>query len=83
MGGNIIAGNPYLSYSLDGGPRIPMKIELEKVTIENVTLMQRSISGSVVLPQLANGSHVIVLYADLGVESRKGKETVYFDIEVR
>jgi hypothetical protein len=80
VGGVIIAGNPYLAYSLDGAPRKPIPIQLKKPEGLNVT-MQRQMSGSVTLPPLANGAHVIVLFADLGVEGRKGKETVYFDVE--
>jgi hypothetical protein len=77
VGGVIIAGSPYLSYSLDGGPRIPITLEVKKVS---ESMMQRSMSGSIALPPLTNGSHVIVLFADLGVESRKGKQTIYFDV---
>ena len=76
----IAVGNPYLSYSLDGGPRQPIAIGLKKPEGLEVT-MQRQISGSVTLPPLTNGTHVIVLFADLGFDSRKAKETVYFEVE--
>jgi hypothetical protein len=75
VSGVIVAGSPSLSYSLDEGPRTPITLELKKLT-----MIQVSISGSVALPPLANGSHVIVLYGDLSIESRRGKVTVYFDI---
>lgn len=81
--GGVISGDsylPYLSYSLDGGPRIPVPITLTKP--EGLTLtFQRIISGSVVLLPLSNGIHILVLYGDLGFDSRKGKVTVYFDVE--
>jgi hypothetical protein len=80
--GIIIVGSPYLSYSLDGGPRQPIAIELKKPEGLEVTI-QRQIFGSVALPPLANGAHVIVLFADLGFDSRKSKETIYFDVEAR
>jgi hypothetical protein len=75
VSGVIVAGSPSLSYSLDEGPRTPITLELKKLT-----MIQVSISGSVALPPLANGSHVIVLYGDLSIESRRGKVMVYFDI---
>lgn len=78
--GNILVANPYMSYSLDGAPRKPIAIDVKKPAGLEVT-MQRQISGSVVLPPLANGAHVIVLFADLGLEGRKGKEMVYFKVE--
>ncbi len=78
VGGTIIAGNPYLSFSLDGGPRTPVPIEVKKVA---ESMMQRSISGSVALLTLSDGAHTLVLFADLGLDSRKGKETIYFDVE--
>lgn len=80
VSGGVIAGDPYLSYSLDGGPRVPVPITLTKPEGFGLTF-QQVISGSVVLPPLANGSHVIVLYGDLGFDSRKGKVTVYFEVQ--
>jgi hypothetical protein len=71
-----IAKDASLSYSLDGGPRIPIALELKQST-----KIQASISSSVALPPLANGSHIIVLYGDFPSVSKRGKVTVYFDIE--
>jgi len=75
-GGIVINVQPSLSYSIDGGPRTPITVELT-----NVTMAQKSISGSITLTQLANGSHVIVLYGDLGFDSRRGKITVCFEVQ--
>ena len=75
-GGIVIATNPSLSYSLDGSPRIPITLELTKVS-----MTQTSVSASASLPNLANGSHVIVVYGDLGFESRKARVTVNFEVK--
>jgi len=79
-GGIVISVQPQVSYSLDGGPRVPVPIELKKPEGLGLT-MQQSISGSVVLPPLSNGSHVVVLYGDLGFDSLRGKITVYFEVQ--
>ena len=82
--GGVISGDsylPYLSYSLNGGQRVLVPITLTKPEVLAFTF-QRVISGSIALPPLSNGSHVIVLYGDLGFDSRKGKVTVYFDVEL-
>lgn len=74
-GGLVITTNPSLSYSLDGGSRVPLTVELTKIS-----MAQTSISASTSLTNLANGSHVLVVYGDLGFESRKAKITVNFEI---
>jgi hypothetical protein len=81
--GGAISGDAYvpvLSYSLDGGQRVPVPITLTKPEGLGLTF-QRVKSGSVVLPPLSNGSHVVVLYGDLGFDSRRGKITVYFEVQ--
>jgi hypothetical protein len=79
-GGIVINSNLSLSYSLDGGSRVPIPIELK--TPEGLGLtMQQSISGSVPLPSLSNGSHVIVVFGDLGFNSLRGKITVCFEVQ--
>lgn len=76
VSGTILVGmTPSLAYSLDGGPRVPIPIELKQTT-----MMQVSISGSVALSPLANGSHVIVVYGDLIADAKRSKVTVYFEV---
>ena len=74
-GGLVIATTPSLSYSLDGGSRVPLTVELTKIS-----MAQTSISASTSLTNLANGSHVLIVYGDLGFESRKAKIIVNFEI---
>jgi hypothetical protein len=71
---------PVLSYSLDGGQRVLVPITLMKPEGLGLTF-QRVISGSIALPLLSNGSHILVLFGDLGFESRRGKVTVYFEVQ--
>jgi hypothetical protein len=80
VGGEIIAGGPYLAYSLDGGPRIPITIELKPFDPSFHKSFQIAITGSVAPPSSANGPHVIVVYGDLSLESRRSKVTVYFEV---
>jgi hypothetical protein len=75
-GGMIIRTSPSISYSLDGSQLISLTVELTKVSI-----LQTFMSASTSLPNLANGSHVIVVYGDLGFESRKAKVTVNFEVQ--
>jgi len=74
-GGLVITTNPSLSYSLDGGSRVPLTVDMTKIS-----MAQTSISASTSLTNLANGSHVLVVYGDLGFESRKAKITVNFEV---
>jgi len=74
------AYTPILSYSLDGGQRVLVPITLTKPEGLGLTF-QRVISGLIALPPLSNGSHVLVLFGDLGFESRRGKVTVYFAVQ--
>jgi hypothetical protein len=78
--GTIIVGwKPTIDYSIDGGPRIPIIVELSPLGTTDKPSLQIRITGSVALPPLANGSHFIVLYGDLG--SQRCKATVYFEVE--
>ena len=77
VSGNIVStGIPFLMYSLDGSPPTPMTLATSKVSTA-----QTSMYASTLLQNLANGSHVIVVYGDLGFESRKAKVTVNFEIQ--
>jgi hypothetical protein len=86
VSGAALVYSPSISYSLDGGPRLPITVELKAsdppfhgtpITFPPITF-QQSFIGSAVLPQLANGSHVIIVYGDLA--SRLSKYTIYFEV---
>jgi hypothetical protein len=79
MGTIIVGWKPTIDYSLDGGPRTQVPVELTPLGTTEKPSFQIRITGSVALPPLANGSHVIVLYGDLG--SQRCKATVYFEVE--
>ncbi len=79
VSGTFMACSPSVSYSLDGGPQIPFALELKPLGTSTRPSFQVSITGSVALPPLSNGSHVIVVYGDLA--SKKGKITVFFEIQ--
>ena len=76
-GGLIINATPSLSYSLDGGQRVPLTLEMTTWSI----LQPSSMTASAPLTNLTNGTHVIVVYGDLGFESRRAKITINFEVQ--
>ena len=78
-GSTLVGIHVFADYSLDGGPRIPITLELTPLGTADKPSFQVRIAGSVALPPLDNGSHVVVMYGALG--SKMGKVTVNFDIE--
>lgn len=78
VSGNTIAGSPLLSYGLDGSPPVLMSLASTKVS-----MAQTAFYSSVSLQNLAIGSHVIVVYGDLGFESRRAKITINFEVQAQ
>ena len=80
VNGTTLVGVSVLAdYSLDGGLRTPITLQLTPLGTADKPSFQMRIAGSVALPPLDNGSHVVVMYGSLG--STIGKVTVYFDVE--
>ena len=63
VSGTILAGwQPCADYSLDGGPRIPINLELTPLGTTQKPSFQIRVTGSAALASLDNGSHIVVVY---------------------